>query len=54
MALGIRRVLEKVTDTVIPRSSPLPKTLIESIRMGTTVATNGNDRTLMESGGILD
>ncbi|CAH0052151.1 unnamed protein product [Clonostachys solani] len=37
---GIRRVLEQVTGTTIPRSSPLPKERIESIRMGTTVATN--------------
>ncbi|KAL4967002.1 Hydantoinase B/oxoprolinase-domain-containing protein [Aspergillus stella-maris] len=37
---GIRRVLEHVTQTSIPRSAPLPKEHIESIRMGTTVATN--------------
>ncbi|KAJ6172219.1 5-oxoprolinase (ATP-hydrolyzing) [Penicillium chermesinum] len=37
---GIRRVLEMVTSSQIPRASPLPKKHIESIRMGTTVATN--------------
>ncbi|KUJ15080.1 uncharacterized protein LY89DRAFT_671471 [Mollisia scopiformis] len=37
---GIRRVLEQVTGTSIPRNAPLPKNHIHSIRMGTTVATN--------------
>ncbi|KAF8860972.1 5-oxoprolinase [Acephala macrosclerotiorum] len=37
---GIRRVLEQVTGTSIPRTAPLPKAHIHSIRMGTTVATN--------------
>lgn len=37
---GIRRVLEQVTHKSIPRTEPLPKSLINSIRMGTTVATN--------------
>ncbi|CZR57840.1 probable 5-oxoprolinase [Phialocephala subalpina] len=37
---GIRRVLEQVTGTPIPRAAPLPKAHIHSIRMGTTVATN--------------
>ncbi|KAK8116552.1 uncharacterized protein PG998_004833 [Apiospora kogelbergensis] len=37
---GIRRVLEMVTGSEIPRHSPIPKELIHSIRMGTTVATN--------------
>lgn len=37
---GIRRVLEKVTGTVIPRAQPLDTSLISSIRLGTTVATN--------------
>ncbi|KAF7543687.1 hypothetical protein G7046_g9945 [Stylonectria norvegica] len=38
--LGIRRVLELVSERSIPRSQLLPKDLIRSIRMGTTVATN--------------
>ncbi|KAL4805926.1 5-oxoprolinase [Aspergillus unguis] len=37
---GIRRVLSISTGTTIPRGVPLPKTSLESIRMGTTVATN--------------
>ncbi|KAI9728024.1 MAG: hypothetical protein M1834_007838 [Cirrosporium novae-zelandiae] len=37
---GIRRILERVTGSTIPRKSPLPKEYIHSIRMGTTVATN--------------
>ncbi|OAA65594.1 Hydantoinase B/oxoprolinase [Niveomyces insectorum RCEF 264] len=39
-AEGIRRVLEDLTGQPIPRSAPIPKDLIRSIRMGTTVATN--------------
>ncbi|CAJ2501147.1 Uu.00g040000.m01.CDS01 [Anthostomella pinea] len=39
-AEGIRRVLELVSRKTIPRRSPIPKDLIHSIRMGTTVATN--------------
>lgn len=38
---GIRRVLEIVSGQEISRQSPIPKDLIHSIRMGTTVATNG-------------
>lgn len=38
---GIRRVLEWATGETIRRSQLLPKSLIRSIRMGTTVATNG-------------
>lgn len=38
---GIRRVLEMVSGRAIGRRSPIPKDLIHSIRMGTTVATNG-------------
>lgn len=38
---GIRRVLEQVMQEPLPRSSLIPKRLIRSIRMGTTVATNG-------------
>ncbi|KAI1765291.1 Hydantoinase B/oxoprolinase-domain-containing protein [Hypoxylon sp. FL1150] len=39
-AEGIRRVLETVSGKQIPRGAPIPKDLIHSIRMGTTVATN--------------
>lgn len=39
-AEGIRRVLEKVSGKTIPRTELIPKDLIKSIRMGTTVATN--------------
>ncbi|ABN64939.2 5-oxoprolinase [Scheffersomyces stipitis CBS 6054] len=37
---GIRRVLEKLTDSTIPRGTPLDTSIISSIRLGTTVATN--------------
>ena len=37
---GIRRLMEKFTDTDIPRGQALDTSKIESIRMGTTVATN--------------
>lgn len=37
---GIRRLLSKFTGQEIPRGEPLDTTKIESIRMGTTVATN--------------
>ncbi|KAL8903923.1 MAG: hypothetical protein Q9207_003603 [Kuettlingeria erythrocarpa] len=37
---GIRRLLSKFTGREIPRGVPLDTTKIESIRMGTTVATN--------------
>ena len=37
---GIRRLLSKFTGREIPRGEPLDTTKIESIRMGTTVATN--------------
>ncbi|KAI0853332.1 Hydantoinase/oxoprolinase N-terminal region-domain-containing protein [Daldinia vernicosa] len=39
-AEGIRRVLETISGKAIPRDAPIPKDLIHSIRMGTTVATN--------------
>ncbi|KAI1642966.1 Hydantoinase B/oxoprolinase-domain-containing protein [Daldinia loculata] len=39
-AEGIRRVLETISGKPIPRGAPIPKDLIHSIRMGTTVATN--------------
>lgn len=37
---GIRRLLSKFTGQEIPRGEPLDTSKIESIRMGTTVATN--------------
>ncbi|KAK3059581.1 hypothetical protein LTS18_010500, partial [Coniosporium uncinatum] len=37
---GIRRLMSKFTDREIPRGEPLDTGKIESIRMGTTVATN--------------
>lgn len=37
---GIRRLLEKLTGTAIPRGQPLDTSKIEYLRMGTTVATN--------------
>ena len=37
---GIRRLLSKFTGKEIPRGQPLDTSIIESIRMGTTVATN--------------
>ncbi|CDM26908.1 hypothetical protein CBS147339_3464 [Penicillium roqueforti] len=37
---GIRRILSKFTGHEIPRGEPIDTSLIQSIRMGTTVATN--------------
>ena len=37
---GIRRLLSRFTNRQIPRGEPLDTSKIESIRMGTTVATN--------------
>lgn len=37
---GIRRLLEKISGVSHPRGSPVDTSRIESIRMGTTVATN--------------
>lgn len=37
---GIRRLLSRFTNKEIPRGEPLDTSMIESIRMGTTVATN--------------
>lgn len=37
---GIRRLMERFANTTIPRGEPLDTSKIESIRMGTTVATN--------------
>ena len=36
---GIRRVLEQVTGQSIPKGQPIDGSLIESVRVGTTVAT---------------
>lgn len=36
---GIRQILEQATGQTIPRGTPLDITPVESIRMGTTVAT---------------
>jgi 5-oxoprolinase (ATP-hydrolysing) len=37
---GIRRILEAATGKTIPRGEPIDTSSIESIKMGTTVATN--------------
>lgn len=37
---GIRRILSRFTGREVPRDEPIDTSLIESIRMGTTVATN--------------
>lgn len=37
---GIRRILEQITGKKIPRNEPIDLAPVESIRMGTTVATN--------------
>ncbi|KAJ5295187.1 hypothetical protein N7508_010008 [Penicillium antarcticum] len=37
---GIRRILSRFTGRDIPRGEPIDTSLIQSIRMGTTVATN--------------
>jgi 5-oxoprolinase (ATP-hydrolysing) len=37
---GIRRLMSKFLNKEIPRGEPLDTSKIESIRMGTTVATN--------------
>eukprot|EP00122_Pirum_gemmata_P006376 Pgem_evm1s5828 len=37
---GIRRILEEVTGLAHPKDQPIDTSRIESIRMGTTVATN--------------
>lgn len=45
---GIRRVIEQVIGISVPISAPVPTKNIESIRMGTTVATNA----LLERKGV--
>jgi 5-oxoprolinase (ATP-hydrolysing) len=37
---GIRRLLERVTGQTIPRPVQIPTECIESVRLGTTIATN--------------
>lgn len=57
---GIRRLLSKFTGKEIPRGQPLDTTNIESIRMGTTVATNallerkGEDVAMVVTKGFKD
>ena len=57
---GIRRLLSTFTGTEIPRGQPLDTSKIESIRMGTTVATNallerkGEDIALVVTKGFKD
>jgi 5-oxoprolinase (ATP-hydrolysing) len=57
---GIRRLLSKFTSKEIPRGEPLDTSQIESIRMGTTVATNallerkGEDIALVVTRGFKD
>lgn len=57
---GIRRLLERFTGKEIPRGTPLDTTQIESIRMGTTVATNallerkGEDVAMVVTKGFKD
>ncbi|KAB8346350.1 hypothetical protein FH972_023394 [Carpinus fangiana] len=57
---GIRRLLSKFTGREIPRGEPLDTSKIESIRMGTTVATNallerkGQDIALIVTKGFKD
>lgn len=57
---GIRRLLSRFTGREIPRGEPLDTSLIESIRMGTTVATNallerkGEEIALVVTAGFKD
>ncbi|THW50445.1 hypothetical protein D6D21_01936 [Aureobasidium pullulans] len=57
---GIRRLLSRFTGKDIPRGEPLDTTKIESIRMGTTVATNallerkGEDIAMIVTKGFKD
>jgi 5-oxoprolinase (ATP-hydrolysing) len=57
---GIRRLLSRFSNKEIPRGEPLDTTSIESIRMGTTVATNallerkGEDCVLVVTKGFKD
>ncbi|XP_063900727.1 5-oxoprolinase-like [Zophobas morio] len=57
---GIRRILEEVTGKSFPKAKPVETQLIESIRLGTTVATNallerkGSDVALLTTKGFAD
>jgi 5-oxoprolinase (ATP-hydrolysing) len=57
---GIRRLLSKFSGKEIPRGEPLDTSMIESIRMGTTVATNallerkGQDIAMVVTKGFRD
>ncbi|KAK8245963.1 oxoprolinase [Phyllosticta capitalensis] len=57
---GVRRVLELVTGSSLPKNEPIDGSLIESIRVGTTVATNallerkGERIALLTTGGFKD
>ncbi|TXT07669.1 uncharacterized protein COLE_04593 [Cutaneotrichosporon oleaginosum] len=57
---GIRRVLERVTGTSIPRGEPLPIKHLDYVRLSTTVATNallerkGQDHALVITKGFRD
>ncbi|KAF1983548.1 hypothetical protein K402DRAFT_465916 [Aulographum hederae CBS 113979] len=57
---GIRRLLERFLGEEIPRGQPLDTSKIESIRMGTTVATNallerkGEDLVMVVTKGFAD
>ncbi|KAF2676536.1 hypothetical protein K458DRAFT_396842 [Lentithecium fluviatile CBS 122367] len=57
---GIRRLLSKFTGKEVPRGEPLDTSKIESIRMGTTVATNallerkGEDIAMVVTKGFKD
>ncbi|KAK8030255.1 hypothetical protein PG993_011546 [Apiospora rasikravindrae] len=53
-AEGIRRVLETISGSTIPRGSLTPKELVHSIRMGTTVATNGTRHAFIVNQGFGD
>ncbi|KAL9537007.1 hypothetical protein MBANPS3_012169 [Mucor bainieri] len=50
---GIRRIVELATGEKHPRSEPVPTTHIESVRMGTTVATNALLERKGESSALL-
>ncbi|EPB92360.1 5-oxoprolinase (ATP-hydrolysing) [Mucor circinelloides 1006PhL] len=50
---GIRRIVELATGKKHPRSEPVPTTNIESVRMGTTVATNALLERKGESSALL-
>ncbi|KFZ23228.1 hypothetical protein V502_02296 [Pseudogymnoascus sp. VKM F-4520 (FW-2644)] len=57
---GVRMILETATNKKIPRGQPLDISIVESIRMGTTVATNallerkGEPVALLMTKGMID